>query len=87
MDFFLIKYVVPYIRNFSRREFLAKMTLGRCVKFSLSPFFAISKTLNEDVKYGLFFAVSIFGDFRKVANSTKIKPMRKIRITFSYKSC
>ena len=28
------------------REFFAS---GRCVKFSLSPIFAISKTLNEDV--------------------------------------
>ena len=28
--------------------------------------------------YGLFFAVSIFSDFRLVANSAKIKPMQKI---------
>ena len=54
------------------------MTLGRCVYFSLSPIFAISRTLNEDVSLGLFFAVSIFGDFREVANSAKIKPTRKI---------
>ena len=40
---------VPYIGNFSRWEILAKMMLGRCVKFSLSPIFAISRTLNEDV--------------------------------------
>ena len=42
---------------FPRREISAKMTLGRCVKFSLSPIFAISKTLNEYVDNGLFFAV------------------------------
>ena len=58
--------------NFSRREILAKMPLERCVKFSLSPIFAISRTLNEDVWYDLFFAVSIFGDLREVANSAKI---------------
>ena len=36
------------------REFLGsrnfgKRTLGRCVKFLLSPIYAISRTLNEDV--------------------------------------
>ena len=72
------KFKVPYIGNFLHREILAKMTLGRCVKFSLSPIFPISRTLNEDVKYGLFFAVSIFGNFREVANSGKIKPTQKI---------
>ena len=41
---------LPYIGNFSRREILVKMTIPRCVKFSLSPIFAISRTLNEDVK-------------------------------------
>ena len=40
---------LPYIGNFSRWEILAKTTLGRRVKFSLSPIFAISRTLNEDV--------------------------------------
>ena len=54
------------------------MKLRGCVKFQLSPIFAISRTLNEDVLYGLFFAVSIFGDFKEVANSAKIKPTRKI---------
>ena len=54
------------------------MTLGRCVKFSLSPIFAISRTLNDDVKWGLFFVMSIFGNFREVVNSAKIKPTRKI---------
>ena len=58
-------------------DIFAKMSLGRCVEYSLSYIFALSRTLNEDVKKGLFFAVSIFGDFRKVANSAKIKPMRK----------
>ena len=33
-------------------------------------------TLMEDVKYGLFIAVSIFGDFREVL--AKIKPTQKI---------
>ena len=69
---------IPYIGNFSRREILAKMTLGWCVKFSLSPIFAISRTPNEYVKQGLFFTVSIFSELRKVANSAKIKPTRKI---------
>ena len=49
---------LPYIGNFSLREILVKMRIPRCVKFSLSPIFAISRTLNEDVKYGLFFAAS-----------------------------
>ena len=40
---------VPYIGNFSSREILAKMMLGWCVKFSLSPIFAISWTLNKDI--------------------------------------
>ena len=69
---------IPYIGNFSRQEILAKMTLGSWVNFSLSPIFAISMTLKEEVKYGLFFALSIFGNFREVANSAKIKPTRKI---------
>ena len=43
------KIQIPYIGNFSRREMLAKMPLGRCVKSSLSPIFAISRALNEDV--------------------------------------
>ena len=30
-----------YIGNFSRQEILAKMKQGRCVKFSLSPIYAI----------------------------------------------
>ena len=34
-------YYIPYIRNFSGWEILAKMTLGRCVKFSLSHIFTI----------------------------------------------
>ena len=54
------------------------MTLGRFVKFSPSSIFAISRTLNEDVKFGLFFTVSIYGDFKEVPNSVKIKPTRKI---------
>ena len=33
---------------FARRENLAKMTLCRRVEFSLSPTFAISRTVNED---------------------------------------
>ena len=70
--------MILYIGNFLHREILAKMLPGRCVKFSLSPIFAISRTLNWDVKYGLFFTVSIFGDFRMVAKSAKIKPTRKI---------
>ena len=37
------------------------MTIGMCVKFSLSPIFAISTTPNEDYDgVYLFFAVSIF---------------------------
>ena len=40
---------IPYIGNFSRREILTKLPLGRCVKFSMSPIFAISRALNEDV--------------------------------------
>ena len=54
---------IPYIGNFSRRENSAKRTFGKCVKFSLSHIFAISKTLNEYVDNGLLFAVSIFCDF------------------------
>ena len=42
--------VLSYIGNFSRREILAKMMLGKCVKFSPSPIFAISRTLNKDLK-------------------------------------
>ena len=41
------------------------------------------KTYNR----GLFFAVSIFGDFRELANSAKIKPTRKIpdiRVSFHW---
>ena len=43
------KYYIPYIGNFSRRAILAKKTLRGCVKFSLSPIFAISRTFNENV--------------------------------------
>ena len=45
---FKITTHIPYIGNFSRREILAKMTHGRCVKFSQVPIFAILRTLNED---------------------------------------
>ena len=49
-------------REFSHQEILAKMMLGRCVKFSLSPIFAISWTLNENIGgfiFGcLFLAIS-----------------------------
>ena len=38
-----------YIGNFSRREILAKMTLGKYVKFSLTPIFTISWTIKEDI--------------------------------------
>ena len=41
---------IPYIRNFSHPEIMAKMKLGRCVKLKLSPIFAMSRTLNEDVE-------------------------------------
>ena len=40
---------IPYIENFSRREILAKTTLLRCVKFSLSSIFAILRIFNESV--------------------------------------
>ena len=40
---------IPYIGNFSRLEILAKMPLGRCVKCSLSPIFAISRRINKNV--------------------------------------
>ena len=40
---------ILYIRNISRWEIFAKMTLGRCFKFSVSPILAISRTLIEDV--------------------------------------
>ena len=52
---------LPYIGNFSRREILVKMRIRRCIKFSPSPIFAISMTLNEDVEFiflCLFLAVS-----------------------------
>ena len=37
------KVQVPYIRIFLHWEILAKMTLERCVKFSLSPNFSITR--------------------------------------------
>ena len=40
--------ILQYIGNFLSGIF-AKMTLGRCVKFSMSPIFAISRTLNADI--------------------------------------
>ena len=40
---------ILYIGNFLHWEILAKMTFGGCVKFSLSPIFAFSRTLNEDI--------------------------------------
>ena len=40
MNFTFHMVFIPYIGNFSRREILAKITLGRRVKFSLSPIFA-----------------------------------------------
>ena len=43
------KYQILYIENFSHLEILVKIMLGRCVKFSLSPIIAISRTLNEDL--------------------------------------
>ena len=58
-------------------KFLRKMPIGKCVKFSLSLIFT-SKTPNEDVKQGLIFAVSIFGNFREAMNTAKIKPTPKI---------
>ena len=58
--------------------YFGETSIGRCVKFSLSPIFAISRTLNEEYSTVYFFAVSIFGDFREVANSARSKPARKI---------
>ena len=40
---------LPYSGNFSHREILVKKTLESCAKFSLSPNFAILRTLGEDV--------------------------------------
>ena len=77
---------VPYIGNFSRQVILAKMKLRRCVKFSPSHIFAILRTLNEDVLQGLFFAVSIFDDFREVENSAKMKPTQKIPDVLTYQT-
>ena len=55
---------IPYIGNFSRRDILAKMPPERCVKFSLSPFFAIPRTLNEDVIIGIIFGCVYFWRFQ-----------------------
>ena len=69
--------VIPYIGNFSRREILAKMPLGRCVKFSMSPFFTISRTLNEDVYFTLCLFLAILGRSR---TQQKFNPREKFMI-------
>ena len=49
---------IPYIGNFVHWKILAKTTIGRCVKFSLSPIFPISKTLHVYFSLCLFLAIS-----------------------------
>ena len=48
-DTIIIIEMILYIGNFSRREIFAKMKFGRCVKFSPSPVFAISRIINGNV--------------------------------------
>ena len=76
---FLQSSKLPYIGNFSRRGILAKMSLGWCAKFSLSPIFAISRTLNEDVWYGIFFAVFLAISGRS-GTQRKLNPREKCPI-------
>ena len=57
-------YTIPHIGNFSHEEILAKMSLGRCDKFSLSSIFAIIRILNEDVSIGFIFPCVYFWRFQ-----------------------
>ena len=54
-------------------KFFAKIKIWGCVIFSQSPIFTLK---GSSLKYmeGLFFTVSIFGNFREVANLVKLKP-------------
>ena len=71
-------YSIPYIRNFSRRVNLAKMTLGRCVKFSPSLMFSLFQGFSMKTYSRVYFLLCLFfRDFKEVANSAKIKPTRK----------
>ena len=50
---------LPCIGIFCVMNFWLKMMLGSCVKFSLSPIFAIWRTLNDDESYTLFVTITI----------------------------
>ena len=60
-------------------NFFAKITIGMCVKFSLSHIFAISRTLNDDIQLGLFFAnflaISGRSQFQRKFNPCKKLPI------------
>ena len=65
------------IGNFSRREILAKMTLGRCVKFSPSPIFAILIEEYSMVYSSLCLFLAISGRSR---TQRKLNPREKFKI-------
>ena len=71
---------IPYIGNFSRREILAKMTLDRCVKFSLSPIFVfdgLSMKTYRRVYFSLCLFLVISGRSR---TQRKLNPHEKFPI-------
>ena len=64
---------IPYTRNFSCQEILVKMTLGGCVKFSLSPFFCYFKDSQWRHIVGFYFSMCLF-----LAISGRSRTQRKL---------
>ena len=75
-----INILIPYIGNFSRREILAKMTLGRCVKFNwvlILLFQGLSMKTYNRVYFSLSLFLAISGRSR---TQRKLNPHEKFRI-------
>ena len=68
---------IPHLENFSRREFFAKCRLEGVLNIHGVLFSLFQGLSMKTYSRVYFFPVSVFGDFKKVANSAKIKPTQK----------
>ena len=75
----LAKLNIVY-REFLRREILGKTMLGKCVKFSPSLIFYISRTLNDNMKYGYFSLCLILAIPGRSQTQRKFNPREKFPI-------
>ena len=74
---FKLSIVILYIRNFSPRDILAKMTLERCVKYWLSPIFPIQRLSMKGNGLTLFSLGFFFWQVRESQPQRKLNPHKK----------